>query len=380
MTFRVNPAGLLQTATGSDYVELFEERRANFFLNLLGKTSLGFSFDTKRSVPDTPTFTGSERQLSAFSFRYEFINERSPQHSKFRRKWAAFVKTPGEEFFDRQIALFDEIFLGEPGQRGFKIPEVQAWLVNVNKKLEDKSPDILRLMNTGKTDDATDLMESIIVAELEQLPVSKVRSSPQFASFIESIENDSNYLRRRNDLFDEIAKGQIATFEYINFREPIKPDTHSMRFIWEKGLWRGIDFTVNASLTLYNRKPTNPDVRRIRDFDLSGQFDVPLRRSDLGFLKDSVISFAGKYQRLNTDVINELGMIVPGTKGDIGVGQVKWTIPIGDTGLRLPLSFTFANRTELVKEREVRGNFGLTIDFDSILARFRSFANFFPLR
>jgi len=105
-----------------------------------------------------------------------------------------------------------------------------------------------------------------------------------------------------------------------------------------------------------------------------------LRRAELGFLKDSVISFAGKYQRLNTDIVDELGMIVPGTKGDIGVGQFKWTIPIGDTGLRLPLSFTFANRTELIKEKEVRGNFGLTIDFDSIIARFRSFSNFFALR
>ena len=380
MTFRVNPAGLLQTATGSDYVELFEERRQNSFLNLLGKTSLGFSFDTKRGF-ETPTFTGSERQLSAFSFRYEFINERSPQHSRFREKWSNFVKNPGQEFFDKQTELFTEIFLSnKPGDRGFKIPELQEWFDKVNAKLAERSSDIVKLMNAGENAKATDLMEELILAELDHLPVSKIRTSPTYSAFIDSIGNDLNYVERRNDLFDEIAKGQVATFEYINFREPIKPDTHSLRFIWEKGLWRGIDFTINGSLTFYNRKPTNPDVRRIRDFDLSGQFDIPLRRAELGFLKDSVISFAGKYQRLNTDIVDELGMIVPGTKGDIGVGQFKWTIPIGDTGLRLPLSFTFANRTELIKEKEVRGNFGLTIDFDSIIARFRSFSNFFALR
>jgi hypothetical protein len=380
MTFRVNPAGLLQTATGSDYVDLFEERRRNSLLDLLGKTSLGFSFDTKRGFPDTPTFTGDDRQLSAFSFRFEFINERSPKHSTFRRKWSTFVRDPGKRFFDKQNEQFKEIFVNGVGERGFKIPELQEWLDGVNKKLAEKSPEIVRLMGKGKDNEATDLMEGIIIAELEKLPVSKVRSSPSFAAFVASIENDANYVSRRNELFDDIAKGQVATFEYINFREPIKPDTHSLRFIWEKGLWRGVDFTLNSSLTFYNRKPNNPEVNRIRDFDFSGQFDIPLRRASLGFLRDSVVSFAGKFERLNTDIVSENGMLMPGTKGDIGVGQLKWTIPIGDTGLRLPLSFTFANRTELIKEKEIRGNFGLTIDFDSILARFRSFANSFPLR
>ena len=42
-------------------------------------------------------------------------------------------------------------------------------------------------------------------------------------------------------------------------------------------------------------------------------------------------------------------------------------------GMQLPLSFTFANRTELVKEKEVRGNFGFTFNFDSLLSRIKPF-------
>jgi hypothetical protein len=269
--------------------------------------------------------------------------------------------------------LFSQIYLDDrPGQRGFRIPELRASFDKVDTKLNDASDQIVALIKQKKEDEATDLMEKIFLEELDQLPISKIRASPAYARFIESIEADEEYVEARNDLFDEIAKGQVATFEYINFREPIKPDTHSLRFIWEKGLWKGVDFTINASLTFYNRKPINPDVQKIRDFDFSGQFDIPLRRTDLGILKDSVISFAGKYQRLNTDVVADNGMVTPGTKGDIAVGQIKWTIPIGDTGLKLPLSLTYANRTELIKEKEIRGNFGLTIDFDAILARFRS--------
>lgn len=39
----------------------------------------------------------------------------------------------------------------------------------------------------------------------------------------------------------------------------------------------------------------------------------------------------------------------------------------------IPISFTIANRTELVKEKEVRGNFGFTFNLDQILARFNPF-------
>jgi hypothetical protein len=103
-----------------------------------------------------------------------------------------------------------------------------------------------------------------------------------------------------------------------------------------------------------------------------------MRRLDLGILNDSVLSFAGKYQRLNADVIDDLGQIVPGTKGDIALGQAKFTIPIGDTGIKLPFSMTFSNRTELIKEKEVRLSFGFTLDFDSIFTRLKPFNLFRP--
>ncbi|MGH9752109.1 MAG: hypothetical protein ACREA2_04940 [Blastocatellia bacterium] len=87
-----------------------------------------------------------------------------------------------------------------------------------------------------------------------------------------------------------------------------------------------------------------------------------------------VFAFSGKYERAVSNAFMPDGSVAPQTKGDIAVGQVKLTIPIKDTGLKLPISFTFANRTELVREREVRGNFGLTFDLDTLFARFKPFA------
>jgi hypothetical protein len=67
------------------------------------------------------------------------------------------------------------------------------------------------------------------------------------------------------------------------------------------------------------------------------------------------------------------GEVTPNSNGDIAVGQIKFTIPIGDLGIRLPLSVTFANRTDLIKESTVRANFGFTFDLDPLFARFNPF-------
>jgi hypothetical protein len=66
-------------------------------------------------------------------------------------------------------------------------------------------------------------------------------------------------------------------------------------------------------------------------------------------------------------------------KGDIPVGhlpsvianvfQAKYSIPVGDSGLQVPISFTASNRTELIKKKEMRGNIGITFDLDKLFAR-----------
>jgi len=63
--------------------------------------------------------------------------------------------------------------------------------------------------------------------------------------------------------------------------------------------------------------------------------------------------------------------MIPNTKGTIAVGQFKLTVPVKGAGVKVPLSVTFANRTDLIKERVVRANVGLTYDLDTIFARFR---------
>jgi hypothetical protein len=48
---------------------------------------------------------------------------------------------------------------------------------------------------------------------------------------------------------------------------------------------------------------------------------------------------------------------------------VKLTLSFKGTGLKIPIAFSYANRTELIKATERRGHIGITYDFDHLFVR-----------
>jgi hypothetical protein len=84
-----------------------------------------------------------------------------------------------------------------------------------------------------------------------------------------------------------------------------------------------------------------------------------------------VFSVAGKYTRQFENSFGDEGIMIPNTKGTIAVGQFKLLVPVKGSGAKIPVSVTFANRTELIKESVVRANVGITYDLDTIFARFK---------
>jgi hypothetical protein len=74
---------------------------------------------------------------------------------------------------------------------------------------------------------------------------------------------------------------------------------------------------------------------------------------------------------LREDVVLE-NVLFPGTTGAVAVGQLKVIVPMAGSPVRVPIALTVANRSELVKEKFVRGQVGLTFDVDSLLAGARA--------
>lgn len=359
-TFRGNPVGIIKLLQNKTFDESYLEDERDPFTRFVKKTSFSVSFDTDRGG-EPGVFGGDPQQISVWSVRHEFVNERDPRRRKYRDALRDFLAREGDNLtraiFDTYASLIVDV--GGAGGRPlkgnrFKDPVLQTWLEETNARVSAAAPGDV---------------EAVVKSQLDRFPAPGDLSSESRDAVDRFARNFSGYVRARKRLLDEIAKGKVVTFEYTNNREVNAPDLSNFRFIAETGVFGGrADLTGNAALTLYNARPAG-GAGRVRDFQFAGQLDVPFKVEGVG---NFVFSFAGKYARALEDFTAFDGTVLPGTRGDIAVGQLKLEVPFL-AGMRLPLSLTFANRTELVREAEVRGNFGFTFDMDKILARFKPF-------
>jgi hypothetical protein len=362
VTFRGNPIGIFKFLNGRGFDESYLEDENDPSTRFLKKLSFSTSFDTDRGA--TPgVFTADKQQLSAYSFRYEFVNERDPRHRKHQAAWARFIAEQGVGLTQAVASAYDALTI-DPVSAGvalatrkkFRDPVLQAWLEETQKLIAAAAPAEV---------------ESVFKSQLEKFPASDKVTEDTRQTIRGFTDAFAAYVQAREKLLKEIAKGSVITFEYTNQRQINAPDLSNLRFIAETGLFKGnADLTANASFTMFNSRPA-AGANRIRDFQFAAQFDAPIKLRNMG---NFVFSFAGKYQRSLEDATALDGTVIPNTKGDIAVGQLKLTLPfLEGSGIRFPISLTFSNRTELVREKEVRGNFGLTFDLDKILAKFKPF-------
>jgi len=360
LTFRGNPVGLIDALRNKGFISSFEDDSPS--TRLLRKTSFAFSFDTSRG--DEPgVFTARKQQLSSVSGRIEFINKRDPRHKSYRTDWENFLATNAQAFLGALVqfkGVLSEVVPGTgvgaiPAQFRYKDQALQDWLVRTDAAIAGAAP--------GN-------VETVMKAQLAKLPIDEL-SEATIASLTNVARQFGVFIEGRQRILDRVAKGTIATFEYTNKREVTAPDTSNFMGIYETAFGKNVDFTFNGALTLFNKLPSGPNAKRLRDFQFAGQLDFPF--GDVNGAGQFVLSASGKYERLMQFASPDTGAVLPDAEGDIAIGQVKLMIPIKGLGIRLPLSLTFANRTELIKEKEVRGNFGLTFDLDTLFAKFKPF-------
>jgi hypothetical protein len=377
MTFRINPAGLLKTFENKGFITQFSEAQEEPLLKYLGKTSVGLSFDTDRgSQPGI--FTGDKQQLSVISARFEFLNERDPRNKKYAQEWEQFSAIDGLAFAKGVWAarMVLEKSGGRTTESEFMDPALQAWLIATTSNLDtirasSSSLDPLARINA---------LAAAIRARADLLPVEAVSKETVDAITAFALQL-TNYTRAKNKLLDKIAKGRILTLEYTNNRAMNAPDTSNFNFIAATGIGARVDLTANGSFTFFNKLPvvtttTSPRTGRIRDFQFAGQVDIPFpihKKGDISKKDDNQFDFwfSGRYERLMEDASTMAGTMMPNTRGDIAVGQFGLNIPLKSLGIKFPISVTFANRTEFVKEKVVRGNFGFTFNWDTLLSKIK---------
>lgn len=365
VTFRVNPGGLVNMFSNKGFISGFQESENDALLKALRKTSLGLTYDTNRG--DTPgIFTGRKQQLTQISAKVEFINERDPRQKKYAAEWEKFVANEGVKLANQTwkstVVLTD---WEGTGDITFIDPALEAWLKETNAKIAQVDASLAGVARFNS-------LATVISAQVDQVPVSLV-SETVVETLTDFARANKEYSDAKNALLDKIAKGKIFAIEYTNNRGANAPDTSNFNFIASTGMSSRIDLTANGSFTFFNKLPTatalSPRTGRMRDFQFAGQVNIPFKVGDGQF----DFWFSGRYERLLADASTVVGTIMPGTQGDIAIGQFGLNIPIKSLGVKFPVSFTFANRTELIKEKEIRGNFGFTFNWDTILSKLKPF-------
>jgi hypothetical protein len=343
LTFRGNANGIIKALAGRGFIQTFNPANDPSG-KILDRVSFSVSFDASRGAAATPAVTGDQQQLSQWTLRAQIINQRDPLDPAYTSRWdvlaAGALTTLTQASGDLYTALEAD-------------PAFSTWLKGAQAAIAKLPADAAAIEKELRT-------------QLDAFPGQSL--SPSTTRVLADYDRAATTLvRQRKEVLDEIAEGVQVALEYTNDRPVNLPKTSNVRLVGAVGGM--VDLTGNASVTLFDTIPTGLS-RRVRDYQLSAELSVRLGAPDT--TGPFVLAFSGKFLHQFEDSIDENGLILPNTNGTTAIAQAKLIVPVSKgTGTKMPLSITYSNRTELIKEKEVRANVGITYDLDALFARFK---------
>jgi hypothetical protein len=375
VTFRGSPVGMIKALEGQNLIQMHGDLKSDPTLMSLAKLSFAFSFDTSRG--DTSgTFLANKQQLSSYSFRYEAINRRDPRDRRYDELWTNKVIPLAESYTD----LADSI---RSLMRDKSREALNAWYAELIKICESFD---------GRGAGEGDLKEfrSRFKAHLDKLTELPEADRKALDECFNKMERALTKLIASRDEIRQLAlKGPLVTFEFTNTRDPKLPDLYNLRLIAETRIGSRADFTSNIAASFFRTGQGLPaNSGKWRDLHAAAQIDIPL--GNFQTLGSFVLSLAGRWEYLPNDTrtpstINLLSpdsvfadasklttdssgtVITP--KGNIGIFQAKLTIPVKGSGVKVPISFSASNRSELIKEKDVRLGVGVTFNLDTLFSK-----------
>ncbi len=165
------------------------------------------------------------------------------------------------------------------------------------------------------------------------------------------------FIQTTGDTVDSIRKApQLSANFQSTLRSGNAHNAYRAELAFDYGLANRLNLTVNGSYDYNDLRPTGV-IQRGGRFALEGQYalgsGVQLQNKEPWTIS---LSSQGGWMT-NTSPTYE--------------AQAKLTIPIAD-GVDFPISVSYASRTALIKEADVRGKFGFTFDLSKILNAVRS--------
>jgi hypothetical protein len=383
VTFRATPAGVLKALAGLDAKSIFgvaTDSGGNPVApscDWCGKFSAAISFDVSQG--STPgTLTAAKQQVTSWSARTEVLNHRDAKRREYIHNFQRItgITEYTQRFNDLQAAL-DQSADFDPWKKKL-IEQVQEQVeAPLKQALQDESaksspsPVVIQAAKAQAHDKFIQLVSAALVSgEKITLPNKVTSALLEYAKALKPL------LQQRNDIIDYANKGLLLTADWTVNRDPNVPDLSTVTGILEDsfGPERKHDLTINVAAVFFDSTPKAP-IHQFHDFKATAQYDIPL--GTFQSYGPFVFSLASRYEFVPNDTLSPGGTITgtataPMTAaphGHLVVGQAKLTIPVKGTGVKIPFSISAANRTELIKEKDVRGNIGITFDLDAIFAQ-----------
>jgi len=362
VTLRGSPYGLFSLASGGDTPENYE----NYGLWRRINGSASFNIEN----PSQPLQSVNQKQLANYSISAGIYGDRSTRSKRFQKRWKekydpAIVRRLGV-LSEGESRVFNDLLAADP--------EVFRRLRSVRAKLEQDVVDYCK----GKTE-LTDADKQVLADKylhvlydtiydpIRTSDVSKKQDVPAGVrdylnnTVVPSLISAHEALEQaQKDLDADLAefnKQPLLTFEYTNQRQAVVSGYSEFKLLFD-GKIAPLNITANAGISFYNTPNRSLNQSKTRDFfgslELQGSSKNPFRMN-LKDLSKVTYSLSSRLERMKETRLN------------VAVVQVKVEIPVA-TALSLPLSFSYANHTELIKEKEIKGHFGLTLDLDKLFA------------
>lgn len=366
VTFTTSPYALL-TLGSTDDVENYEQYA--FWRRW------GLAATVPLDQGDTSDDNFDADDVSELSVRFRLIGDRSTRAtrneflcrilgggsslcSSFQERWADTVGEVISERLQAETDLFHSIF-----------PR-QAIAIGDQKLAEARDRISALLEQESRRADATEQtkiegVSNEIKKALDDLALElgTFAKSPQVRTAVARLLNATGDGSRervaQKALLDEWNAMPLVTLEYTLHRKEIISDYSEVKLLAESGVGP-VDLIANAGISFLHDPGDDTASSDVRDYSIS----LEVQRKINNFLpfrltqddqSPIAFSFSGRFARLESE------------KDEMGIAQAKLVIPI-TTGVKLPISVTYASRTELIDEDEVRGNFGFTLDTDQLLA------------
>jgi hypothetical protein len=159
------------------------------------------------------------------------------------------------------------------------------------------------------------------------------------------------------EIVERIRRAPQLSFSFDSkLRNGTGVDEYRTGVLFDYGVYERLNLTLNGTFDYKDSKSIGGDTRAGR-FAAEGIFQLTPNKSSFGDPRPWLLSTSAEAKW-------------PNDHKNTYTGQVKLTIPIpGLTGVNFPISVSVANRSDLIKEKTVRGKFGFTVDITKLLSK-----------